>query len=231
MANRLVPAALPLPVLTDAQTQGGAKCRADILAILAGRQRWLNEFTDGEVADGNERCAPLTGAGGTVGHDHGGLGVSLGHTYFSATFGYGPTSPLTNAEHGEAVRTAVSSGAPGPANLGSSRVLYMGDIRLVWVPPASAVNGPYARAAFSARLLSSAACDIDFDVVNTTSGGRISWSQSISTSIVECLSSSSDAMLDMKPGMFNTIRVLITVNYDAADATVALLSMGLHNPS
>lgn len=207
-------------VVTDAQSQGGAKDRANWAAAIFGGHRGLAEFTDGVKYD-ESAAVPHTGMGGGPGHDHSGgrMGVPIQHTVFLGEFGTYPTPGTALRE--SAPSSSVSAGIP--------EVFLMKRGVWMFVPPGIA----YLSMSITALVYATAACDLRIRA--SWFGHEVSFTTALAANSVPAnpatlvTSHAQNVMLpDGVPGRFNELFVTVEAVRDAADATVALMSLGVH---
>lgn len=217
--------------ILNSQVQVGAKGKADIISALGGRARWLAEFTTGTVNAGNSGCAPNTGAGGGVGHDHSGgsLGRPITHTFGLWVFGYHDMANLSPSDP-TALQTQVTSGAPSASNIGTPRLLYNGPIKTVEVPPCGP-GGVYITSDMIVGVHSSVISTITVEVINAkASPYPITFSQALvanTRTFMRAATNATPRMIPLVPGVVNRLDIRITAAYSAANAVVSLLCMSL----
>lgn len=239
MSSVLVGAQHPLPPLSDVAVQGGARARANIPAALGGRSRFLAEFLGAAVADGNNPCAPITGASGTPGHEHSGgvMGRPLQHTFWCMALGYGPDD-IANVSDGQSPAQGVTSGSL-PSNASSPRVLFDDTIN-VFVPPSGAApsmwggdGSCYSLCAMSVTVRSSttSAATATITCHARANGMTATWDGTVAASsraVIHSIDEAPSQKVKLIPGHVNQVRLRVTVTRGAGDATVAINSAAIH---
>lgn len=216
--SRLVGFSMPLPRLADVQVQGGKHASADIISTLGGRSRWLNELM-GFTAEDETPCAPFTGMGGKAGHDHSGVvSVPLLHTLH--LWQYGGVTPLpTGIVNGIAPACAVNAGDP-------EVLLFRTRFFHVFVPNCGPA-GAYSSMALDAQVQSDQIVNVEVRV--NAAGGQCVWNDDIpANQLTSVISHRGDQMIPLMPGHYNSFTLDVTITRKAADATVSLIAIGLH---
>lgn len=222
---------LPLPFMRTADLVNGTMADAKFIQTYGGNNRFLREWTTGEVTADNPPVAPSTpqrafgDAAAESGHDHSGgvMGRPFVHTLWSAVWGY-PIDVINtaNMDGGAAVRNRVTVGVTETRIIGST-------MRTLWIPNCPP-DGCYISALLTVYVYATAACEVRVRMEdNITPGpGHVIADETFSISATTNTRCAVATKVRLIPGRVQFGFLQVFARYTAATANVSLLSAALH---